>query len=115
MNDLPELIELFVDLALRSGEAFLAGINGFRQQRTALLDFVRVAALLQIDAFGFEEALQIVEEFVLFQCFHSGPVLQGNVREEPATVQLQSKACFVVESRSIDLAGRSVSVLGLRC
>ena len=66
MNDLPKLIELFVELSLGASKAFLTGVDGLGEQGAALLEGLRVSALLEIHTLGFKKALQILEQFVFF-------------------------------------------------
>ena len=55
VNDLPHLVELFVDLAFCAMEAMLAQVDRIRKQRATLLDTLRVTAVRQFDAFTFHK------------------------------------------------------------
>lgn len=104
MDHLAHLVQLLVNFDFGLPQSFLAEVDRVREQRTAFADATGVASLLQIDAFGFEEAFEVLEQLVLFEWFHSNARLtyhrRGQVRE-----QLQIQLWFVVPPPPRGLGG----------
>ena len=64
------LVQLAVHLVLGLFQPRLAQVDRLGQQRTAFLDRLDVASLLQVDTFGSQKPSEILVQFVFFQRFH---------------------------------------------
>jgi len=89
MDYLAHLVELLIDLDFGPVQALLAQVDGVGKQRTALVDAVRVTALLQFDASGSEETFEVVEKLVLIEWFHNRSCFRQNLLKFVAVEQLQ--------------------------
>jgi hypothetical protein len=70
MDHLPHLLEVFVHLRFSLFQALLAEVNGIGEQPATGADAMRITAFLQLNATGFEEVAQVLEEFVFVNRFH---------------------------------------------
>jgi hypothetical protein len=70
MNHLPHLVELLVDTRFGSVQTLLSQVDGVREQGAAFADAAGITAFLQLDAFVFQEAFEVLEQFVMIKWFH---------------------------------------------
>ena len=70
MDDLPQFIHVFIDLSPRPLETLLTQVNCIRQERAALLNTDRVAALCELDSLGFQKSAQVPIKFCFVDPFH---------------------------------------------
>ena len=70
MNDLPHLINPFVQAGLRPFETRLAQVNGVRQHRATCMDSFAVTPFLQLDALALQEMRQLLVKLFFSNRFH---------------------------------------------
>ena len=78
MDDLPDLTQPRANLGLGPHQRPLAQVHGVGQNAAPLFNASRVGAILQLDPFGLQETLQVFENLVSFDGFHSRVVVVGH-------------------------------------
>ncbi len=82
MDHLPHLVELLIDFGFRPFKTFLGQVDDIGEEIAPLLDSPGVGALFELDAFGLQEAAQVLIKFFFIDRFHN------SVRRWPRTLQI---------------------------
>jgi len=80
VDELPHLLEFRVNFNFRFFHRLLREIDRLGQERAAASNSLRVGALLEKDAFAFEELAQMLVKFVLLDRAHCKTCISRNLR-----------------------------------
>ena len=97
VNGLAKFFDLFIHSIFGVSPGFMAQIYGIGQEAAAFADSLGVSAILEVDAFGFEEVFDAAEQFFVVDFIHAQicPFRVKNCKFQ-ARGQLQCGAEFVM-------------------